>query len=123
VIPVADRSSRSFRVRVAVLGGANLPAGGYARARLGVGTRPNAIVVNKDALHSEAGDKFVWVIDQGDSGTVAKKQTVTVGLVDEKDAQVLSGLRAGQRVIVAGSPAIVEGSPVTADAAGGSPGH
>ena len=51
-----------------------------------------------------------------------KPITRTVGLVDEKDAEVLSGLQPGQRVIVAGSPAIVEGSPVTTEAAGAS-GH
>ncbi|HEU4754140.1 MAG TPA: efflux RND transporter periplasmic adaptor subunit [Armatimonadota bacterium] len=114
VIPVADRTSRSFRVRVAVLGsGGRLPANGYARAKLAVGTHPGAVVVRKDAIHTEAGDTFVWLIAPGENGLVAKRQMIQVGLVDKSDAEVLSGLQPGQQVIAAGSPAIIENSPVS----------
>ena len=113
VIPVADRSSRSFRVRMAVLGGGSkLPANGYARATVYVGNRPGAVAVAKEAVQTEAGDKYVWVVADGEKGAEAKRQTVTVGLVDDQYAEVTGGLQVGQRVIVAGSPAIIEGTPV-----------
>src|SRR3712207_8560244 len=48
----------------------------------------------------------------GKGGPVAKRQIITVGLVDERRAEVLSGLRPGQQVVAAGSPAIIEGTPV-----------
>lgn len=115
VIPVADRTSRAFRVRVAVLGAkGTLPTNSYARARVFVGTRPATLVVNKAAVFSESGDKFVWLIAEGEEGGLqAKRQMVKVGLVDDNYAEILSGLEAGQQVIAAGSPAIIEGTPVS----------
>lgn len=115
VIPVADRVSRSFRVRVAVLGSKSpLPANGYARARVFVGTRPGALAVTKDAVFTESGDKLVWRIAEGENGGyVARRQPVTVGLVDDRYAEIISGLEVGQRVIAAGSPAIIDGTPIS----------
>ncbi len=114
VIPVADRGSRSFRVRVAVLGGrGQLPANGYARAQVRVGVRPNALCVRKDAILTEAGDKYVWLLAEKDGGVVAARREVSTGLVDDRYAEVLSGLNPGDRVITAGSPAIVDGTPVS----------
>jgi multidrug efflux pump subunit AcrA (membrane-fusion protein) len=114
VIPVADRDSRSFRVRIAVLGaGDRLPANGYARARVDVGTRRGSIAVAKEAIHTEAGDKFVWLVAEGEGGGfVARRHIVKVGLVDDRYAEILDGLTEGQRVIVAGSPAIIDGTPI-----------
>ncbi|MCC2668037.1 MAG: family efflux transporter, subunit [Armatimonadetes bacterium] len=113
VIPVADRTSRAFRVRMAVLRSANkLPANSFARATVFVGTRQGAVAVAKEAVLSEAGDKYVWLVADGEQGTVAKRQTVAVGLVDDRYAEITGGLQAGQRVIVAGSPAIIEGTPI-----------
>jgi membrane fusion protein, multidrug efflux system len=115
IIPVADRSSRSFRVRIAVMGGGGgLPAGGYARAKVHVGDRPETVAVSKDAIHTEAGDTFVWLIAPGEKGTIAKRQMVKTGLIDEKHAEILSGLQPGQQVVAAGSPAIIEGTPIAA---------
>jgi len=115
VIPVADRDSRAFRVRVAVQGGGGeLPPGGYARAIVPVGTHGNAVAIAKEAVHTEAGVKFVWLVaDSPKGGQVAKRQPVKVGLTDAKYAEVLGGLAPGQRVITSGSPAIIEGTPIS----------
>jgi multidrug efflux pump subunit AcrA (membrane-fusion protein) len=115
VIPVAERSSRSFRVRIAVLGGkGKLPAGGFARSKVNVGSHPEALAVSKDAVNNEAGDKYVWLIaDDGKGGLLAKRQIIKVGLVDERYAEVLSGLQPGAQVVAAGSPAIIEGTPLS----------
>jgi hypothetical protein len=115
---VADRDSKSFRVRISVLGGGGrLPANGYARAVVHVGTRPNTLAVSKDAVLSEAGDKFVWLIDGENTGKdatyKAKRQPITVGLTDARYTEVLSGLKEGDRVIAAGSPAIIDGTPIS----------
>lgn len=114
VIPVADRSSRAFRVRIAVIGSsAQLPANGYARARVDVGARRGATAVAKQALLTEAGDKYVWLVAEGGGGQLtARRQVVQAGLVDERYVEILGGLNVGQRVIVAGSPAIIDGTPI-----------
>lgn len=115
IIPVADRSSRAFRVRLAVLGGAGkLPTNSYARATVDVGTHRGTTAIAKEAIQTEAGEKFVWLVDAGEDGkSVAKRHEVKVGLVDDHYAEILSGLNPGQQVIVAGSPAIIDGSPIT----------
>jgi RND family efflux transporter MFP subunit len=115
IIPVADRDSRAFRVRLAVLGAAGkLPTNSYARAVVDVGAHQGAIVVAKEAIQSEAGEKFVWLVSEGENGkSIAKRHDVKVGLVDDHYTEILSGLAAGQRVIVSGSPAIIDGSPIS----------
>jgi HlyD family secretion protein len=121
VIPAADRSSRSMRARVALLDQPrNLPPGGFARAVVHVGTHRQIIAVEKSALNSESGDKYVWLVNENEKGTLAaKRQQVRVGLVDDRYAEILSGLTPGQRLIGAGSPTIIEGTTIKiADPAG-----
>jgi RND family efflux transporter MFP subunit len=114
VIPIADPASKAFRVRIALVGGGGkLPAGGFARAAVHVGRRPQALVVAKQAIQTEAGSSFVWKVASGKEGAkVAQRQPVRTGLVDDRYAEVLSGLQQGQQVITAGSPAIIEGTPI-----------
>lgn len=114
IIPVADPTSRNFRVRIAVLrGNAELPANGYARAKVFVGKRQGAVVIAKSSIQSEAGDKFVWLIAGDGESMKAERRPIRVGLVDDHYAEVLDGLKAGDRVVAAGSPAIIEGTPVS----------
>jgi len=114
IIPVADRTSRAFRVRIAVLNARNqLPPNAFARARVNVGARPSALVISKDAIQTEAGDRYVWLIEGPPDGAQAVRRSVEVGLVDDRYAEILKGLRPGDRVVAAGSPAIIEGTPVT----------
>jgi len=114
IIPVADRNSRAFRVRMAVLGGGGkLPTNSYARATVDVGTHRGTTAIAKESIQTEAGEKFVWLVDAGEDGkSVAKRHEVKVGLVDDHYAEILSGLTPGQQVVAAGSPAIIDGSPV-----------
>lgn len=114
VIPVADAASKNYRVRVAVLGGGSrLPANGFARATVDVGTKRDAVALTRDAISTEGGDKYVWLIQDGDKGgTTVKRQTIEAGAVDGSFIQILSGLKAGDQVVASGSPAIVDGTPV-----------
>ncbi len=121
VIPVADRTSRAFRVRIGVPGGrGSLPANGYARAQVHVGTHGNVLVVRKSALQTEAGDTFVWLIKPEGGKFIAAKQKVQPGLVDGDWAEIRAGLTEGERVITAGSPAIIEGTLIDPNGAEGS---
>jgi len=112
IIPVAQRQSKAFRVRVAVLGRTALPVGGYARAALFVGARPNAMVVPQSAVQSESGEKYVWVIDGSTDLPVARRQAVRVGLSDGRDVEVLDGLQTGQQVVTDPSRALEDGIPL-----------
>ena len=107
VIPVAERESKQFRVRVSVENrNGDLPPGGFARGVIEVGLRSNALVVPKSTLYTEAGETFVYLVSDGR----AKRQTVKVGLRDDKNAEILSGLQEGQQVVAGGF--VTEGAKV-----------
>lgn len=114
IIPVADSGSRSFRVRVAVLGaGSSLPAGGFSRGRFVLGTRKGVLAVPREAVQTELGQTFVWTVHQESGGTAtAQRLSFAAGLADARHVEALSGLQEGQQVIVSGSPAIIDGTPV-----------
>jgi membrane fusion protein, multidrug efflux system len=108
VIPVAEGLSRSSRVRIAIRGGQDLPVGGFARATLPVAQRTGIVVMPNDAVLSEAGVNYVFTIINGK----AVRRNVELGIREGDRVQVVSGLRIGDRVITAGSPAVVDGARV-----------
>lgn len=117
VIPVADRSSKTFRVRVAVLAGRDtLPVGGFARAVLHVGTKAGAVVVPMTAIMSESGERFVWVVDGKDGKPAARRQAVRIGLDSGTEMELLDGVKTGDRVITDPTPALSDGVPLSLSA-------
>jgi len=107
VIPVAERESKQFRVRISVENrNGDLPPGGFARGVIEVGLRRNVLLVPKATLYTEAGETFVYLIADGR----AQRQTVKVGLRDEKHAEILSGLQEGQQIVAGGF--VTEGAKV-----------
>lgn len=109
IIPVADASSRSFRVRVGVAdAGDPLPVGSFARGTVLVSQRRGVVVVPKEAVTSEAGDSFVYLVRDGR----ARRQLVVPGLSDSQRVEITAGLQAGQMIITSGSSAVTEGAKV-----------
>jgi RND family efflux transporter MFP subunit len=115
IIQVLERSTGTFRVRVALLGGrGNLPVGTSARGRINVGTRSSVVAVNRDAVHIEVGGAYVWQVVEGADGSLtARRQAVTLGLMEPRFAEVVSGIREGDRIVSSGSPAITNGTPLS----------
>lgn len=116
VIPVAERSTRAFRARIALApAGLPLPSGGYARGTILVETRRGVPSIRRDALRTQSGDPFVWLIE-GDAtkGLVAHRRGVRTGVADGDYVELLDGVRPGQRIVAAGSSAVTDGVPVSA---------
>ncbi|MFM9996902.1 MAG: efflux RND transporter periplasmic adaptor subunit [Phycisphaerales bacterium] len=90
--------------------GATLPAGGDGAPGLRAGT--GRVFVARDALHHVSdGRAHAWVVDR--RSDTASLRTVTLGgTVMDGWIEALSGLNAGDRVIVDGSDRIREGSRV-----------
>jgi len=55
---------------------------------------------------------FVFVAEQGEGGLVARQRAVTLGSVLGSSYLVRDGLKAGDRVIIAGTQKIMDGAPV-----------
>ena len=89
--------------------GSYLRPGQFARVRVAVEEKENAIVVPQRAVQELQGTKTVMVVDQENKVAV---RTVKLGDKVDKDIVVLDGLNAGERVIVEGMQKVRPGSLV-----------
>jgi membrane fusion protein (multidrug efflux system) len=107
--PRIDASGRSLEVR-ARLGNTDgrLRPGMFARVRVLLGDRPNALMVPEEAVVPLGDDFFVYTVADG------KARRVLVKLGVRRDAQVelLEGVAAGDKVVTAGIRVQRDGQPV-----------
>jgi len=95
--------------------GSYLRPGQFARIRVAVAERENAILVPQRAIQELQGAKTVMVVD--DQNTVSVR-SIRLGDKADKDVVVIEGLNPGERVIVEGMQKVRPGSqvnPSTAD--------
>lgn len=110
IIPVAEGTSRSVRLRIALPRpeDAGAVVGGFARATVqGQSSRP-VLTAPAAAVRSDNGEKGVFVIDHGQ----AQWRPVRTGAAGENRIEVLQGLREGERVVVRGVDALTDGQAV-----------
>ncbi|BDV41430.1 RND transporter [Geotalea uraniireducens] len=107
VVPSADPGSRTFTVKVDVAG-KGLKSGMFGRMVLPTGER-SGIVVAKAAVVERGALTSVWVVDQ--QGT-ARMRLVKVGKMFGDRVEILSGLTAGERLVVGGADRVVEGARI-----------
>lgn len=89
--------------------GSYLRPGQFARVRVAVAEKENAILVPQRAIQEMQGAKTVLVVD--DQNKVAVR-TIKLGDKADKDVVVLDGLNPGERVIVEGMQKVRPGSQV-----------
>ncbi len=110
VAPVFDAATRTASMEIEVPNpGYRLKPGMYARVRLTVDRRPDALTVPRNAVVDSEGRRGVFLID----GQTAKFQAVTTGLQDNERIEILEGLTEGTRVITTGALALREGDRIT----------
>lgn len=108
IVPSVDVRSRTFIVKIALPDLPGVRSGQHARALFPGDTR-EAILVPESAIVERGQLRAVWV----DEGGHARRRAVTLGQLRDGLYDVLSGLEAGDRVIV--DPAgIRDGDPVIA---------
>ncbi|HEX2442707.1 MAG TPA: efflux RND transporter periplasmic adaptor subunit [Vicinamibacterales bacterium] len=109
VAPVFDAATRTASMEIEVPNdGFRLKAGMYARVRLTVDTRQNALVVPRNALVQVEGKDGVFVA----SGQKATFSAVQTGLQDEAKVEIVAGLREGTRVVTTGAGALRDGDTI-----------
>jgi RND family efflux transporter MFP subunit len=69
---------------------------------------PAGVLVPAEALVQEGTRSFVFVVD----GKTARRREVRVGVVAEGRAEILSGVRSGEAVVVSGQSALPDGATV-----------
>lgn len=94
--------------------GSYIKPGQFARLRVAVAQRENAIVIPQRAIQELQGAKTVMVVDAENKVAL---RTIKVGEKADKDIVVLEGLNAGDRVIVEGMQKVRPGGQVHPSAA------
>jgi membrane fusion protein, multidrug efflux system len=106
----ADQSSRTYRVKIAMDNpDGNLRPGMILRVRFNRSMHADALAIPLYALIDKEGVKVAFVENLGR----AEQRTVTTGAVIGHQVLVISGLTAGERLIVKGQQLLTDGAPVT----------
>ena len=85
-----------------------LKAGMFIEAKLATATRPNALTVREDAIQPLRTTNVVWAVVDGK----ASRRIVQLGSRSAGVVEILSGVNAGEQVVVGGLERMNEGMPV-----------
>ena len=109
VSPVMDAGSGTFRVTSVFDGKQVLRPGMFGRIEIVYDRRENVLTVPRTALLDDESDPALYVVRDGKSVRVSIKTGYSNGDIIE----VVSGLKAGDKVITAGKVAVRDGALVT----------
>ena len=110
--PVVQNANRTIMVKArAPNPGRVLEPGMFIEARLATATRANAIVVPEDAVQPLRTANIVWVVDRGKGEPTREVQ---LGVRSQGFVEMLSGVKAGELVVVGGLERMGEGMPLMA---------
>jgi RND family efflux transporter MFP subunit len=107
VIPASDPASRSFLVKIDLHRRKPLKSGLFGRAQLVVGER-SGLFVPASAIHERGQLTFVFI----DEDSYAKMRLVRPGKPYGELVELLSGVSAGEKLIVGADGILTDGHPV-----------
>jgi len=110
VSPVVDPGSGTFKVKVALERETDTPVypGMFVSVRIVVDTKSDAILVPKQAIVHEGDFKYIYRIEENK----AQKLQLADGYSNIEYVESLSGLNAGDEVIIMGQNALRDGAEV-----------
>jgi multidrug efflux pump subunit AcrA (membrane-fusion protein) len=109
VYPEIDRRTRNRLVEARVLDQVNIVPGMFARIKVMLETISDALVVPSGSiLTTPSGEKIVMVVRDGKAARVK----VSTGIIQGDRTQIISGIMAGDQVIVLGQEGLKDGAPV-----------
>lgn len=95
IVPAADPASHSFMVKIDIPGAKDLHAGMFGTSEIPTGVR-RAILVPRSAVIQRGSLSCAYVLD---SNGVAQMRYVTLGAQHGNMVEILSGLRAGEKLV------------------------
>ena len=107
----AGAAALALEVRLAFAGATALALDAVVQAEIVLEERPNVLIVQGSAVQRpEDGSPFVWVATENSQAT---KREVRVGLSSNGQTQIISGLNAGEEVILTGIAQLTEGAAIS----------
>jgi len=115
--PAPDSATRSYVIQISLPADQHLPSGSSVMVRFPVGQRtgiiiPRTAMVDRGELHE------VWTVDPGD---VVRMRYVTPGVANGDQIEILTGLSAGDRIVVDAHRPLTDGARVVTSANSGNP--
>lgn len=110
IFPLIDAATHSFTVEVAIPNkNLRLRPGMFTNVDLTFGTK-NLIVVNDMAVQKQVGsnEKYIFIIEDG----IAKRKSVITGRIYSNGAEIVSGAKVGDQIVVKGAGRLIEGNKV-----------
>jgi membrane fusion protein (multidrug efflux system) len=109
VSPVIDPTSGTIKVTVEITEyPANVRPGDFAEVRIVTERRDGRTLVPRVALVSDKGEDVVYV----EVDAVAERRTVEIGISDDQNAEIISGVAVGEFVVVKGQRSLQHGQAV-----------
>lgn len=113
--PAVSTDTRSVLLRAIVPNpGHRRHPGLFVRVSLDLTVHRHALVVPAEAVTSDIGGAYVYVVDNG----IARRRVIETGLRNDRLVEVTSGLEAGDRVVTVGQFRLQDGDPVKIVATG-----
>ena len=111
VLPAAETATRAFEIRVVVPNPRDdLKEGMFARGKILLARKEQAVLLAKDAaVRDERGALHAFVVE----GDTARRREISVGLEAVNKYEVISGLSAGEKVVVSGQAGLRDGDKVS----------
>jgi RND family efflux transporter MFP subunit len=109
VAPTADARAHTFDAKIVPdTQDARLMPGMFAQVGVIAAQKSDAILVPKEAVVQQGNNPVVYVSDNGR----ASQRPVQLGITDDKMSEILSGLRAGEQVVVVGQNGLRDGAAI-----------
>jgi membrane fusion protein, multidrug efflux system len=105
--PAVDPKTGTVKVTVEVTKPTSLVRpGSFVDVKLETQRHDNALLIPKKALMEESGERFVFVINKDK----AERRTISIGFLDDQNAEILSGVNKGEMVVTSGQGSLRDGS-------------
>ena len=110
ISPVVDRQTGTVKVTIETTGvPAAVRPGSFIQVNIVKQTRPDSMLVPREAVVRELGSAHVFVAKDGK----ATKRVVTLGIEEGETVEILEGVEAGEQVVVAGQGGLKNDATVT----------
>jgi len=109
VAPEVDPMSRTLQIKLQLDNpDPRLKVGMYARVKIITENKTNVVKIPAEAVVQRMGSSYVYVT----GGTTVELRKVTLGLAIDGKQEVLSGLKAGEVIVVRGQTLLDDGSKI-----------
>jgi membrane fusion protein (multidrug efflux system) len=110
VNPMVDPESGTIKVTVAVRDyPPSTRPGDFVEVSIVTDRHEGALLVPRNAVVSERGQRTVFVAEDGS----ARQQAVEIGFEDDQHTEIVAGVEEGEMVVVQGQRALRDGQPIT----------